>query len=851
MSGNFQREQHRPGQVIDPVCGMRVNPDTAPFQSTYNSDTIYFCNLRCKEKFDANPSHFVDKLGASSSTGGSSSSAGGSPKTSSPGGSSQTFTAPISSENKLAPNSSLTSSSDGNVHVGGATLQTPSPNRVIYSCPMHPEIVSESPSSCPKCGMALDAIQPFVLGVTDDHDDAEYVDFRKRFLIALALTIPVAVLGMLPMAHEAASTMSDRSSHMVQLALSLPVVFWCGAPFFLRAWQSLTNRSPNMFTLIALGSGSAFIYSALLTILPSYVNLLPGGLATLASPTQVNAVYFESSAVIITLVLLGQVLELRARKQTGDAIKSLLELAPKQAHLISEDGDEHEVPLQVVGAGNILRVRPGEKIPVDGTLLTGESFVDESMLTGEPVPAEKTTGSFVIGGTLNGAGTFTMRAQRVGGETLLAQIVATVAAAQRTQIPMQRLADQISAVFVPIVILIALLTFAGWFIFGTQPSLPFALTNAIAVLIIACPCALGLATPMSIVVAAGRGAKAGVLIRQASAMEALASADTIVLDKTGTITEGKPRLVEVFTWSGDEAELLRLCASVENASEHPLARAIVDGATERGINLSEPQQFLSVAGKGVQATVDGKTIAVGKLDYVTQPLNAQTDHSRAQTPAHASNSTHSLPEKPGATTFYVSSNGTVIGALQTADKIKENSIAVIKQLQARGYKVIMLTGDDAATARHVSSSVNIETVEANATPVSKLETIKALQAEGRKVVMAGDGINDAPALAQADVAIGMGNGSDIAIESAQIVLVKGDLFGIARSIDLSKAMVQNIRENMFLAFAYNLLAIPLAAGILYPGFGILLNPMIASAAMSLSSVSVIANALRLRNVKLG
>ncbi len=676
------------------------------------------------------------------------------------------------------------------------------PANIPYTCPMHPEVRQIGPGSCPKCGMALEPAE-FSFEASEERPNPEYADMKRRFLFAVVLTAPLLAISM--------AMPNLNWTTWVQFALATPVVFWAGRPFFERAWASLIHRSPNMFTLIALGVGAAYIDS-----------LVAGAFGS-------ADLYFEPAAVITTLVLLGQVLELRARAQTGSAIRALLGLAPKTARRLRRDGSEEDVPLSAIRVGDRVRVRPGEKIPVDGAVVEGESSVDEAMLTGEPMPVVKAPGAKVTGGTVNQTGSFIMTAERVGAATMLAQIVALVAAAQRTRAPIQRLADRVAAWFVPGVVLAAVITFAVWSAIGPQPRFTYALVNAVAVLIIACPCALGLATPMSIMVGTGRAAAAGILVRNAEALEILGKVDTLVIDKTGTLTEGKPALTAISPAAGfTEADLLRYAAALEQSSEHPLASAIVKGARERGIAPPESRQFRAIPGKGVVGTVDGQQAAIGN-DALLADLHIAT-------PA------------PGA--LLVTVDGRYAGSLTVADPIKPSTRQAVAELHRTGLRIVMLTGDRRATAEEVARELGIDEVEAEVLPDQKSALVKRLQSQGRIVAMAGDGINDAPALAQANVGIAMGTGTGIAIESAAITLLKGDLRAIARARALSHATMRNIRQNLFFAFAYNSLGVPIAAGVLYPFFGLLLSPMIASAAMTFSSVSVIANALRLRNVKL-
>jgi Cu+-exporting ATPase len=698
---------------------------------------------------------------------------------------------------------------------------------------MHPEIVRDKPGFCPICGMALEPMT-----ATGDDTNPELEDMTRRFWVCVVLTAPLLLLAMGEMVvgqEWIARLFPGRSLSWIQLALATPVVLWGGFPFFERGWASLVNRSLNMFTLISLGTGAAYAYSVVATLFP---DVFP---ASFRDHHGAVPVYFEPAAVITTLVLLGQVLELRARSQTSSALKALLGLAPKTARRILEDGREEDVSLDQVQVGDRLRIRPGEKVPVDGVVIEGRSAVDESMVTGEPIPVEKGPGDRLIGGTVNATGTLVMRAERVGSETMLARIVKMVGEAQRTRAPIQRLADVVSGYFVPAVILVAAITFVAWAIFGPEPRMAYALVNSVAVLIIACPCALGLATPMSIMVATGRGAMAGVLIKNAEALEVMEKVDTIVVDKTGTLTEGKPRLVSVVPAPGqDEAELLRLAASLERGSEHPLAAATVAEVLARGLHLSEPESFDSLTGKGVRGVVEGRKVAVGtrrlleELGIDAGGLDARVEELR----------------RDGQTVLFVAIDGRLAGILGVADPVKESAADAVRQLHAERLKIVMLTGDNKTTALAVARKLGLDDVRAEVLPEEKAEVIKQLQAEGRVVAMAGDGINDAPALAQADVGIAMGTGTDVAIESAAVTLVKGDLRGIVRLRKLSRATMRNIRQNLVFAFLYNVLGVPIAAGVLYPFFRILLNPMIASAAMTLSSVSVIINALRLRNVDL-
>jgi Cu+-exporting ATPase len=763
----------------DPVCGMDVDPASAAGQSTHAGITYFFCSSACQRNFDTDPAHYLHA---------------GAP-----------------------PTSSAANPQEG----------------VLYTCPMHQEIVRDRPGSCPICGMALEPMT-----ATADDTNPELADMTRRFWGCLVLTAPLLLLTMGEMVvgqQAIARLLPGRILAWAQLALATPVVLWGGLPFFTRGWASLVNRSLNMFTLIAIGTGAAYAYSVVATLLPG---IFPSSFRDHHGNVPV---YFEAAAVITTLVLLGQVLELRARSQTSSAIKALLGLAPKTARRLADDGTEEDVPLDDVQVGDRLRVRPGEKVPVDGVVADGKGAVDESMVTGEPIPVEKAPGDRVIGGTVNGTGSLVMRAERVGSETMLAQIVKMVGEAQRTRAPIQRLADIVSGYFVPTVILVAVVTFIAWATFGPEPRMAYALVNAVAVLIIACPCALGLATPMSIMVGTGRGAMAGVLIKNAEALEVTERIDTVVVDKTGTLTEGKPRLVSVVPAPGqDEAELLRLAASLERGSEHPLAAAIAAGGKERGLRLSEASSFQSITGKGVQGTVEGHRVEIGSLRILEESgvdagaLAARADELRAD----------------GQTVVFVAIDDRPAGILGVADPIKESTAEAVKALHADKLKVIMLTGDSKTTALAVARRLGLDDVRAEVLPEEKGRAVKELQSGGHAVGMAGDGINDAPALAQADIGIAMGTGTDVAMESAGVTLVKGDLRGIVRLRRLSRATMRNIRQNLAFAFLYNVLGVPVAAGVLYPFFGLLLSPMIASAAMTLSSVSVIANALRLRTVEL-
>ena len=762
--------------MLDPVCGMTISPGDAVCHADYRGHTYYFCSQSCLEQFRADPGRFVE------------------------------------SERKQ-PAALMDSEAE-------------------YTCPMHPQIRQKGPGTCPICGMAL---EPVAITL-EEQPNEELEDMTRRFWWSLALTAPMLVfmvdefLPGQPLHHA----LAPGTVNWIQFALATPVVLWGGWPFFQRGWVSVVTRQLNMFTLIALGVGAAYVFSVIATIAPG---LFPVSFRMNGAV----AVYFEAAAVIVVLVLLGQVLELRARSRTSTAIKNLLGLAPKTARRIESDGTEHDVPLSDVHVGDRLRVRPGERIPVDGVVLDGKTTIDESMVTGEPIPVEKTAGSKVTGGTVNGTGTFVMQAERVGADTLLAQIVRMVSEAQRSRAPIQRLADTVSAWFVPIVIAVAVIAFVVWSMYGPEPRLAHALVNAVAVLIIACPCALGLATPMSIMVGTGRGAEGGVLIRNAEALEILEKVTTLVVDKTGTLTEGKPKLMTVAPHGGlDEGQLLGLVASLEHVSEHPLAGAIVSGARDRGITLTDVTDFESITGQGVIGVLEGRRIAIGN---VTLMKSLSVDVSGLMTQAEEL-------RQSGQTVMFVGVDGGAAGLVGVADPIKDSSAEAIRALHAEGIRIVMLTGDNRTTAEAVARAVGIDHVEADVLPDQKAAVVKDLQKKGERVAMAGDGINDAPALAQADVGIAMGTGTDVAMESAGVTLVKGDLRGIVRARRLSRATMGNIRQNLFFAFIYNVAGVPIAAGILYPWFGLLLSPLIASAAMTFSSVSVIGNALRLRRAEL-
>ena len=801
----------------DPVCGMNVNPVNAKYIHEHAGKKYFFCCGRCAEKFKTAPEQFLNTSRTSGLVTLGMLAAKVQERKSEVG----SYVCPMCLEVREAKPGACPSC--------GMALEPAMPigsTRTEYTCPMHPQIVRSEPGSCPICGMAL---EPRTVSAAQE-DNPELRDMSRRFWISVVLTAPLLTIAMGAMIWHDLLGESHRLV-WIELALSTPVVLWCGLPLFQRFWTSIINRSPNMFTLIGLGTGVAYIYSVVATVSPQ---IFPESLRGMSGYPDV---YFEAAAAITALVLLGQVMELRARSRTSAAIRALLDLSPKTARLISVDGSEKDVPLEQVKAGDRLRVRPGEKVPVDGVILEGRSAVDESMITGESVPVEKGPNSKVIGATINSAGSFVMRAERVGSETLLARIVQMVGQAQRSRAPIQRLADRVSAWFVPTVIAVSIITFIAWMLIGPQPRLAHALVNAVAVLIIACPCALGLATPMAIMVGTGRGANAGVLIKNAEALETMEKVDTLVVDKTGTLTEGKPRMVAVSAEIENDPEILRLAASLERASEHPLSKAGVEFATGTGAHLSEPQQFQSIPGKGIRGIIDSHEVAVGNLALMSQ-LGAL--HNPA-----------ALSGQPvDGATLCVAIDGKYVGNMAVADRPKESTPQAIRELKQSGVHVLMLTGDTKAVAKSVAEKLGIDEFEAEVLPERKSEVVRKLQEQGRVVAMAGDGINDAPALAQADVGIAMGTGTDVAMESGGITLVKGELTAILRARKLSQATMRNIRQNLFFAFIYNALGVPIAAGILYPFFGILLSPIFAAAAMSFSSVSVITNALRLRHAKL-
>jgi len=809
--------------ATDPVCGMDVDPDTAEHRVERNGETVLFCSKHCRTTFLEHPERY--------------------PPTSAHEDrhhdpAAATVGAPADGDHTCPMHPDVRQDGPGDCPECGMALEPVSPTgpatRTEYTCPMHPEVVQDHPGSCPKCGMAL---EPRTVTVSGDDSD-ELVDMRRRFRVSLLLTVPLFALvmgGMIP-GVDLSSLASPRVLHLVELALATPVVLWCGWPFFVRGWRSLVTWNLNMFTLIGLGIGVSYGYSVIAALFPA---LFP---ASFRDAHGQVAVYFEAAAVITSLVLLGQVLELKARSRTNTAIRALLDLAPPTARRISDDGSEQDVPLESVGVGDRLRVRPGEKVPVDGMVLSGSSSIDESMVTGEPIPVEKSDGDRVVGATVNGTGSLVIEADRVGSDTLLAQIVQMVAEAQRSRAPIQRLADVVASFFVPAVVLSAVLTFAAWTAWGPDPAMAFALINAVAVLIIACPCALGLATPISIMVATGAGASSGVLFKNAEAIEVMRDVDTLVIDKTGTLTEGRPRLVDIASLGDrDPNEVLRLAASLERASEHPLAAAVADGAAERDLVLAEADSFQSITGRGISGKVDGHTVAVGNRALM-ENLSTLSEAATAQADDH---------REKGRTVIFVAVDGSVSGLLAVADPVKSGTADAIRRLHEDGIELVMLTGDSRTTAEAVSREVGIDRVVAEVMPDEKADAVLRFQAEGRIVAMAGDGINDAPALARAEVGIAMGTGTDVAMESAGVTLVKGDLQGIVRARRLSRATMRNIKQNLFFAFVYNSLGVPIAAGVLYPFFGLLLSPMIAAAAMSFSSVSVIGNALRLRRLDLG
>ncbi|WP_345821834.1 heavy metal translocating P-type ATPase [Methylobacterium fujisawaense] len=763
-------------RVKDPVCGMMVDPHATEFRAGHDGHPYYFCSNGCRTKFEADPVRYVDPAQA-------------------------------------------------------AAKAEPVPEGTVYTCPMHPEVRQVGPGACPICGMAL---EPAMVGA-DDGPSGELIDMTRRFWVGLVLTVPVFVLEMGGHLFGLTERLGQQTSNWIQLALATPVVLWAGWPFFVRAWHSVLSRNLNMFTLVALGTGTAYLYSVVATLAPG---LFPDALRGHGGAVPA---YFEAAAVITVLVLLGQVLELRARESTGGALRALLDLAPKTARRVRPDGTDEEVQLDAIAVGDRLRVRPGEKVPVDGAVVEGRSSVDESLVTGESMPVAKEAGAPVIGGSLNQSGSLVVEATKVGRDTMLARIVQMVAEAQRSRAPIQRLADQVAGWFVPAVIGVAMLAFGAWMVFGPEPRFTFALLAAVAVLIIACPCALGLATPMSIMVGVGRGAGAGVLVKNAEALERMERVTTLVVDKTGTLTEGKPAVTRVVAAEGfDEDAVLRLSASVERASEHPLALAIVAVAGKRGIATAPVSEFDSPTGKGALGTVEGRRVALGNAAFLgEQGVDVSTHAAEADE-----------LRRDGATAIFVGVDGRLAGVIAIADPVKATTAEALAALRAEGIRVVMLTGDNRTTAEAVARRLGIEEVEAEVLPDQKAAVVERHKAAGQVVAMAGDGVNDAPALAAADVGIAMGTGTDVAIESAGLTLLKGDLTGIVRARRLSRAVMGNIRQNLFFAFIYNAAGVPVAAGILYPFLGILLSPVIAAAAMALSSVSVIGNALRLRAARL-
>ena len=806
--------------LIDPVCGMTVAEDTE-HQAKNEGEIFRFCSASCQHKFVENPEQYLNPQDYQQEV-----------TENNRHGNSEIgtalYTCPMHPE--------IQHEGPGSCPKCGMALEVAgepvSATHTQYTCPMHPEIVQDEPGTCPKCGMALEAIT-----VEAEENNEELIDMTRRFWVSTVLAIPVFILAMIADLFPALlpDGLSMKTVQWIEFALATPVVLWGGWPFYVRGWRSVVTWNLNMFTLIALGVSMAWIYSVVALLAPG---LFP---PNMQHDGGVILVYFEAAAVITALVLLGQVMELRARSNTNAAIRALLDLAPNTARQVKDDGSEVDIPLESVHAGYRLRIRPGEKIPVDGVVVDGESNVDESMITGEPVPVAKLSGDKLIGATINGTGSLLMKAEKVGTDTLLAQIVRMVSEAQRSRAPIQKLADTVSGYFVPAVVGIAVIAFIVWNIWGPEPRLAHAVVNAVAVLIIACPCALGLATPMSIMVGTGKGASAGVLIKNAEALEILEKVDTIVVDKTGTLTEGKPKLTGVTVAEGyEEGEVLRLAATLERTSEHPLAEAIVNGALDKGLTLSNTSDFASVTGQGVTGKVEGHDVALGNLKLLQarsidkQDLPEKAEVLRAQ----------------GQTVMFIAIDGKAAGLISVADPIKASTPDAIKALHDEGVKVIMLTGDSLTTAQAVASQLGIDGVEADVMPDQKAAAVKQLQAQGYTVAMAGDGINDAPALAQSHVGIAMGTGTDVAMESAGVTLVKGDLNGIVRARRLSRAVMKNIRQNLFFAFIYNAMGVPIAAGLLYPVFGLLLSPMIAAAAMSFSSVSVISNALRLRNVEI-
>ncbi|MTH99996.1 heavy metal translocating P-type ATPase [Roseibium sp. RKSG952] len=765
--------------VKDPVCGMNVPLGKGKPTLSHKGTDYHFCSSKCHDKFEADPYFYV------------------------------------SGNAVIKKQKDAEKAADGN----------------LFTCPMHPEVVQEGPGTCPKCGMALEPMS----GVSDEPNE-ELTDFTRRLWISVGLGIPLVILAMAPyVGFPIRSWIGEQLSLYIEVILGTPVVLWAAAPFFKRGWDSIKTRNYNMWTLISLGVGAAYIYSMIATFLPF---LFPDNMKTDAGHMPV---YFEAAAVIIALVFVGQVLELRAREKTGDAIRALMDLAPKTARRVTPDGDEYDAPLDNILGGDRLRVRPGDKVPVDGTVLEGASSVDESLITGEPVPVEKTDGDTVTGGTLNKTGSFIMEATHVGSETMLSKIVEMVSSAQRSRAPIQGLADRVASYFVPTVVAIAVITFFVWLVFGPTPALIYGIVSAVSVLIIACPCALGLATPMSIMTATGRGAQAGVLVKDAESLERFAKVDTIVVDKTGTLTEGRPQVSDVIAAKGyHENDVLLWGASLERASEHPLAEAIVRGAESRGLELHKAEDFEAIVGHGVRGLIDGKTVLLGSANFLKgEGVSVEDLHEGA-----------GGLQDDGKTAVYISAGGTAIGVIGVEDPIKQNAAEAVEELHRAGMMIVMATGDTERTAKAVASKLGIDDVKAGVKPEDKKNLVESLQAQGRSVAMAGDGVNDAPALAAAHVGIAMGTGADVAVESAGLTLLKGDLAGISRARHLARATVRNIKQNMFFAFIYNTVGVPIAAGVFFPIFGVLLSPMLAALAMSFSSVSVVSNALRLRRIKL-
>jgi len=769
--------KNKDGDIKDPVCGMDVDPAKTEHHITHKTQEYYFCSEKCLGKFKASPEQYISKK------------------------------EPAANENV--------------------------PEGTIYTCPMHPEVEQVGPGSCPKCGMALEPKG----GVADEGPNLELVDFTRRFWVGAVLTIPLLILAMSPFVGLTVirEFFGERTTLWIEFALGTPVILWSGWPFFVRGFQSFRSMNLNMFSLIAMGTGAAYLFSIVAVLVP---DIFPDGFRDGEGHV---GVYFEAAAVIVTLVLLGQIMELRARERTGSAIKALLDMAAKTARVIRNDGTEEEIPLEEVQVGDKLRVRPGDKVPVDGKVLEGRSSVDESMISGEPMPVEKVAGDDVTGATINGTGSLIIEATRVGADTMLSQIVDMVANAQRSRAPIQKYADMVAGYFVPVVILVAILSFIGWAVWGPAPALSYGLVAAVAVLIIACPCALGLATPMSIMTATGRGAQAGVLIKNAEALERFEKVTILIVDKTGTLTEGKPKLVAVLPEEGhNEAEVLRLAASLERGSEHPLAEAIVRGAEERKVEMADATDFEAVTGKGVKGVVDGHAVALGNAALIS---DMGLDSGALVEAAN-------VRRDEGETVMFVVLDGAIAGLVSVADPVKETTPAALKELHDLGFRIIMATGDNERTAKAVAARLGIDEIRADVLPEDKARIIKELQDKGLKVAMAGDGVNDAPALAQADVGIAMGTGADVAIESAGFTLIKGNLDGIVRARRLVRATMRNIRQNLFFALIYNAAGVPVAAGLLFPMFGILISPMFAAFAMSASSFSVVMNALRLRRVKI-